>query len=63
MTERQPTVIGALRALVDAVETVGEHRRYWPRDMYLDGTTEAVERGLDDAIRALQTPAAGEDTQ
>ncbi|ROR97822.1 hypothetical protein EDD28_2431 [Salana multivorans] len=44
----------ALRSLVEAVEAVGEGRRYWPRDMRIDGTHRRVEDALDVALAALE---------
>lgn len=43
----------ALGALVAAVEQAGWGRRYWPRDMRLDGTAELVGRALDAALEVL----------
>lgn len=43
----------ALAELVDAVEMVGDRRRYWPRDMRLDGTGQRLELALDKALAVL----------
>lgn len=41
-------VIAAGDKLAAAIEKAGEDRRYWPRDMRLDGTAKLVEAALDE---------------
>lgn len=52
-TQRIIDLTDALTRLVDAVEKIGETRRYWPRTMRLDGTYKEVEAALDQAGAAM----------
>lgn len=58
--QRMASLRDALRSLVEAVEAVGEGRRYWPRDMRIDGTHRRVEDALDVALAALGFTVEGE---